>query len=177
MKPLREIKLLKFGACEYSWDILKTFYEDVLYKDKYWHFFWEGSYTVIRCTSTSAKAIKKTIKKLRKEKSEPLEYKNIEYKENIPATIKHLEAFMSIFHGFSVIAITMAEGTIDGTLERINHCFLNMAAMTKDADAMREFLKKEGSIETSYETMLITKVALSRSFMDGYWKKYYENSK
>jgi len=177
MKPLREIKLLKFGACDYSWSILKTFYKEVLHKDKYWHFFWEGDYTVVRCTATSAKAIKKIIKRLRKNDGVPLDYQDVEYKENIPSTIKHLDSFISIFHGFSVIAITMEKGTIEGTLERINHCFLNMICMTEDAKAMREFLKKEGSLKISYETMLITKVVLSRSFMDGYWDKYYENKK
>jgi len=174
---LREIKLLNFGACEYSWSILKTFYKEALCKDKYWHFFWEGDYTVVRCTSTSARAVEKIIKKLRKKENIPLEYQDVEYKENIPATIKHLDAFISIFHGFSVIAITMEKGTIEGTMERINHCFLNMAGMTEDAKAMKEFLKREGSFKVSYETMLITKIALSRSFMDGYWKKYYEKDK
>ena len=86
---------IELASTSVNWDLLKQLKKDVLSNDKYWHFFWEGDYTLIRCPS---RRVRKVVKWL--------ESRDIEctvegpYQDNIPITRKYGDEFVPMFHVF-----------------------------------------------------------------------------
>ena len=109
---------------ETAFDLMRILHRNILHYDSMWHFFWEGSYTAIRCDPQYLPVVRQLIeandKDLRCVEEKP------SYQENIKITEKYLEAFLSIFHGYSLLAIEMDDEDFMQVLERNNHCFLNM---------------------------------------------------
>ena len=105
--------------------ILHRLWKRHLRYDKHWHFFWEGYYTLIRCTKMFAPKVL-TYFKYHKI---PVEHQGV-WIDNIEITKKYQIEFQQMFHSFSEIAMkTVAKDSDDQTLielvDRVCHCFLN----------------------------------------------------
>ena len=131
MRELAELRVYglneKWGDADSGADaleIMREVYRTVLHVDNNWHFFWEGDYTVIRCNPLLAHHVEKYFK----DDFDDFTVKRTEdgYQENIPVTKKYIEAFIHVFHGYSVLAMEMDDDDFIEILERNNHCFLNM---------------------------------------------------
>lgn len=112
-------------------DLMQILYLNILIHDPYWHFFWEGHYTVIRHSPDKHYRLKELIKLNDPDDELTVVHKLSGYQENIETTKRYLGAFIPIFHGYSVLAMELDNQDFIPVLERINHCFLNM--VTRDA--------------------------------------------
>ena len=111
-------------------ELMQEIYKSILHNDSMWHFFWEGDYTVIRCQFQYLSVVKQLLEGWNKTLDEHSKLEIVEkqlgYQENIPVTKKYIEAYVPIFHGYSVLAMEMDNEDFIEILERNNHCFLNM---------------------------------------------------
>jgi len=114
---LKEIKLLETTI--YDRELFKTLYEKILHKDDTWHFFYEGTFSVIRCKGKYVRGITKFLDE------RAVYYLISDYEEDQEITKKYLKVFLQIFHGYSVLAMTYEEDEILPLFHRIVHCFLN----------------------------------------------------
>lgn len=175
MRELAEIKV--YGLNE-KWvhestketapELIRILHRNILYHDKRWHFFWEGKYTVIRCDPQYLPVVKQLLE------ANDESFECIEtiggYQENIKTTDKYLEAFVSIFHGFSLLAVEIEDEDFIQTLERLNHCFLNMVTRPS---IQKQFKIIGDSAEThlgmGWEGLAIQAVAHMRSYTAGWY--------
>jgi len=116
-----EIHLLNFNEdMPKAWQHILDIYQLVLYKDDYWHFFYEGPYSIIRCSKKYKKDVKKYLIAF-----------NIEYKDVGPwvdgskSVEKYKNRFIHLFHEFSMLAMELEEGWFLLVADRICHCFFN----------------------------------------------------
>ena len=159
-----QLTLTKFSPSSFNWDLLKKMYEEVLHEDSYWHFFWEGQETFIRCTRSSAKKLAKMCE------THIITHTCAPYKENIDATKKYLHIFLPMFHCFSVMAMQLENGDLRDVLDRVCHCFLNTQTEAEDAKAFRK-ARMEGDDYTmdsfTWESLILGRVANARAFTIG----------
>lgn len=104
-------------------ELMREVYESVLSNDSKWHFFWEGDYTVIRCDPFYTENVRQYFSSFDDFTAVQME---LGYQENIWLTKKYLKAFVPIFHGLSLLAMELDNEDFLLSLERINHCYLNM---------------------------------------------------
>ena len=151
---------------ERAWELIKELYNDILYEDDQWHFFYENFYNIIRC---SKKFYPKLIKRLKK--------LDIVYKEKgkwvdeQPTTKKYQDIFQPMFHTFSMMALKEYDASLIPYLyDRVSHCFLNHQYYI--LDEYREFHGRH------WEDILISECAYSRSrFSDRLYKNWIDSSK
>jgi len=115
-------------------ELMREVYKSVLSNDPRWHFFWEGDYTVIRCDPFYANTVDNYFSAF---DDFTVIWKKDGYKENIWITKKYLEAYIPIFHGFSILALELDNEDFLLSLERINHCYLNMVTRDELKDQFR----------------------------------------
>ena len=191
MRELAEVKI--FGLNEHwvaedtketALDLMQILYHNVLKVDNRWHFFWEGRYTVIRCNPLLVPHLKELIKA--NDKDLEVEVVDNGYNENIETTRKYLGAIIHIFHRYSVLAMEMDNEDFVSILERINHCFLNMAtrdeivdlfALPGDSDISKMKIHKG----MGWEAFALSQVANLRMYTAGWYsgqaRKHYGNKK
>jgi len=104
-----------------AWEIIKEIYNDILYEDENWHFFYENYYNIIRC---SAKFYPKVIRRLQ---DLGIYYKeNGEWIDGQRSTRKYQKVFQGLFHYFTLMALQEYDSDeISGIYDRVSHCFLN----------------------------------------------------
>lgn len=150
--------------------LMREIYNKVLSADNLWHFFWEGSYTVIRHLPGTHHAIAKVI--YSHDENLTVVFRKGGYEENVKITNKYLEAFVSIFHGYSLLAIEIEDEEFIGILERLNHCFLNMVTRPSICD---QFKIVGDSAKThcgmGWEGLAIQAVAHMRSYTAGWYNR------
>jgi len=159
---LTEIELININHEEYGYFIMKKLFKEILISDPKWHFFWEGSYTVLRVSKDSVDPIINIIK----------EY-NIEYKvktpwvDNIPMTAKYQDCFLDIFHGFSMLAFTMkVPDNVEDIMDRVIHCFSNVIISPK---LLKFTGEKYGRYGKSYsEPFLVADYLVRRAITMGF---------
>lgn len=167
MVKLKEIRIQNVKYSDRP--VIKKLYDEVLYKDNHWHFFFEGDFSVIRCMKKSVGKSSKILKK------EGFEIEVVDYNEDQEITQRFIEEFIGIFHGYSVIAIgkyDYEENKSDflTLFHRIVHCFLNPIA---SIELIKDFTEKEYSNHKNYsswESHALTEMAISHSFSRGYMK-------
>lgn len=146
---LISLKIEKFGPSLVNWETLRALKKSVFAKDKYWHFFWEGDYTIVRCPSRRGPEVVRWFKN-----------RGITcacegwYIDNIAITHKYQTEFAPMFHAFSELALKIEAKDLVHVLERVNHCFLNMAC------AVFEEERKDNLL---WESKNIAEVALWRA--------------
>jgi hypothetical protein len=110
--------------------------------DPYWHFIYEGHYTLIRCSYKYAKSIERYLDKNEVE-CKPITW----WHEGTHVTALYKNVFKEIFHWTSVLAIEMAKNKeedfyIAQSADRIVHIFLlqaiYLAEMNGDLDRFRK---------------------------------------
>jgi len=107
-----------------SWEIIEGAYCTCLQDDPNWHFFYENTYNIIRCSMKNINPL-----------LEYLEECGVTYKYNGTwidgsSTVRgHREEFQQMFHAFSMIAIKGYNWrNITYMFDRVAHCFLNHQA-------------------------------------------------
>lgn len=146
------VSIRVFNFNEDQLDILKRLYKRHLIRDHKWHFFWEGSYTVIRCQNMFARKVERFLKYHKFE----AEFEG-DWVDNIPITKKYQAQFEEIFHGFSVIAMKSNDKEVDELIDRVIHCFLNNMTTVERRDGDYVF----------WEPMKIVQNALQRAVFIG----------
>jgi hypothetical protein len=154
MIKLHQFKLLDFN--EDQQEILYRLWKRHLKKDPWWHFFYEGDYTLLRVSEIF---LKKTGVFLQRKKVR-FHFNGV-WKDNIKTTKKYQEQFMYIFHGYSEIAMkTMGEGNsvVGPLLDRVTHCFMNNMSSRFRRIKMKQY----------WEPNMIATCAAERALTIGY---------
>jgi len=107
-------------------------YDKILYMDPNWHYFYEGEYSLIRCSYKFAKLVIKYFK------SNLIEFRfRSDWEESLYVTHEYREIFKQMFHTFSVLSIEMYKNGDDRYLmqagDRVCHCFHNHAIYLANA--------------------------------------------
>ena len=122
-----EINLLHIGYCdelntdpELVWSILKKLYNDILIDDPFWHFFYEGKYSIIRCSGELTEKVCDFLDECDIVYSEPCMW----YDDS--GTVRGFHAvFTSLFHSFSVLAMEYNDSEWFYVADRVIHCYMN----------------------------------------------------
>ncbi len=146
---------------------LVDLYDEILHKDPYWHFFYEGHYSLVRCSMRFRDSVRKFFDK-----------RGIQYKwpisnwtEGMYITNTHQERFKHLFHNFSMLVIEMYKNGDGDRLhkasDRIIHCFLNHALyLANSADELKPY--SEAGLPIGYwEANMMSSLTISRSFYIG----------
>jgi hypothetical protein len=140
---------------EEAWLHILYIYENILKNDKYWHFFYECKYSIIRCS-----------RKYKKKVKEYLEINNIKHEYNGPwidgsyIVETYKEEFINLFHEFSMLAVKLDEKLLNQTADRVCHCFLNHC--TYMAETYRKNYGQHG-----WESYLMGRLAADRAYYIG----------
>ena len=151
---------------ERAWELIKELYNDILYEDDQWHFFYENFYNIIRC---SKKFYPKVIKRLKKL---DIVYKEKgEWVDEQPSTRRYQDVFQTMFHSFTMIALKQYHYSMAGLLyDRVSHCFLNHQYYV--LDEYRDFHGRQ------WESRLVNEVAMGRArHSDSLYKNWIDASK
>jgi hypothetical protein len=118
---LIEYDLLNFNEdLDKSWEKINALYDKVLYKDNYWHLFYEGEFSTLRCSPEYMDEIEKFFKR------HEIESKcNGKWADGSPTVEKYKNIYRNIFHEFSVLAICLDEVDLFKAADRICHAFFN----------------------------------------------------
>jgi len=153
---LYEIKLPGFN--EYNEKKLHTLWKEVLRRDSWWHFFYEGSYTLLRIGEIS---FNNGIENHLVAYDIPYEIKKGWWEDNIPITSKFQKEFMYIFHGYSELAMKnfgTTSNKMKPLLDRVLHCFMNNMSSQKR--------RKQGGVY--WEPEMIATCAVERALTIGH---------
>jgi len=154
---------------------LHQLYKDVLIADDWWHFFREGEYTLVRCASDIASEVVDYLVEVLHMDRDDITVTQ-DWVDNIKPTRDNQTAFTYIFHGFSILAMTILEDDknvmFDAIFDRVIHCFLNMARQVEKFEDVMPFIPGQapGNINhamTVWEAMKICHNALMRTYTIG----------
>lgn len=164
MKPyMASIKVIP----EVKFNVIKVLYKEILKKDKYWHFLYEGDHSLIRCQVKNVNQVGEYLEQGGKYKAELIE----PWIEPWEFTRKYQKHFRILFHEFSIMSI-VSDGSnyISSTmLERIAHCFINMHSECFSVDRKGIF----GEVESQ----VLSKLTANRIFTNGYCARWAQESK
>lgn len=152
---LKEVRIFEFRGKDK--ELITEVYNKILYKDKYWHFLFEGKFSVIRCRNRYAKKVSRFFNK------KDFNTDIIDYKEDQDITKKYLEQFIPIFHNYSVLAVTFDPDYDDflTLFHRIVHCFLNTMS---SPDLIKKY--SDGNNWT-WESYIMNQLAIKHAFSRG----------
>lgn len=132
-----EFKLEGFNKdMRVAFSILHQVYENVLFFDPNWHFFYEGDYSFLRCGGDFADGVRTELVK----QEVIFQWPPKEWKEPWELTATFQDCFGPIFHNLSVLVMelfrrknltTEGDSLILNSADRIIHPFLNMATYLK----------------------------------------------
>ena len=116
-----EFHLLDFNEdMEAAWTRILELYNTILKNDDYWHFFYEGKYSIIRCS----KKYKNNVEKHLNNNDIVYEYKG-PWIDGSTYVEHHKQRFIHIFHEYSMLAIELDEDNFVSVADRVCHCFFN----------------------------------------------------
>lgn len=159
-------------------------YDTYLKDDHYWHFIYEGDYTLIRCSYKYAKSVERYLDK------NEIDHKPITWwQEGTHVTTRYQMLFRDIFHSTSVLAIEMSKNKeedfyISQSADRIVHIFLLQAIYLAEMNGDLDRFRKIGYGIQYWEADHMADLAKFRAYnigkIDGHnqlqdrWKKMYE---
>ena len=137
----------------YEFNLIESIYSEFLIKDKYWHFFYEDDFNLIRCQKKFVLPIEEILKS-----------KNIQF-ENCGVWVdtnlhvkKYQDIFLQMFHSFSMISMQDYGEDLYPLMDRVIHCFMN-----------HQFLKnnlEHHSYDFKWEADLVGRYAINRACYD-----------
>ena len=160
-----EINLLHMGYCKnfnrepaLSWIVLKDVYDKILRDDPFWHFFYEGEYSIIRCSGEFTAGVCDLLDEFSVVYTEPtVWYDSSEY-------VKYYHTvFTYLFHGFSVLAMEYPNEEWFVVSDRVIHCYMNHQWYRDWAQWFRKCWGEE-----LWETMALSEHAARRTNYRGY---------
>jgi len=158
---LKSIKIIGMQCDEHGLKTLRDLWFDHLSYDPYWHFLWEGTYALIRCTEKNAESVVM--------EAESRGYKCVVelYMDNIPITRKYQGMFEKLFHAMSLLAVFMQDDEFDDITDRVLHCWLNMTRTPEREKRFTEFCGSETESQVMMEPMNMMLHAFRRAFTIG----------
>ena len=153
----KRIKLVEFELPNFNenmdiaWCYLRGIHKSVLSKDKYWHFFYEDYYSVIRC---SKKYMDDLIQYFEDNTIDYL-YKG-QWEDGSEYVERYKKQFIPIFHNYSMLSLSLDEHDLVNVSDRICHSFFNHC--TYPAKTYREYYGKH-----SWEARVMGDLAVSRA--------------
>jgi len=118
---LMEYDLLNFNKdLNKAWEKINALYDEVLYKDNYWHLFYEGDFSTLRCSPAYTREVEKFFKKHEIESK----YNGVWIDGN-SIVEKYKNRYRNIFHEFSVLAIHLDGADLYMAADRVCHAFFN----------------------------------------------------
>jgi len=170
-REIIEFFLLDFNEdLDKAWAKIGALYDKVLCKDPNWHFFYEGKYSIIRCSQE----FKEEVIKFFKEFDIKYEFNGL-WVDGSKMVCKYNKIFQAMFHCFSEIAINMDEPDLFDVADRVTHCFFNHAYYM--AKAHREPFKYPYIIDpTMWEAEMMARLSIYRAHHIGKYtlERYYE---
>jgi len=156
-------------------------YDTILCNDTQWHYFYEDSYSLIRCSYKYVYKVKKY-----------LDDNNIKYKwpvknwvESTYMTMEYQDIYKEIFHNLSILIIQMFKKGDGAHLElagdRIIHPFFNHALYLAEMDGQLEPYRENGLAADLWEGTKMSNLSNYRSYHIGLLEgqcrvvNYYEN--
>jgi hypothetical protein len=124
-----EFDLLDFNEdLEKAWATINALYDKILHKDKYWHLFYEGDFSTLRCSRRYKGQVMEFFKKY------DIKYKfNGMWVDGSPTVEKYKNIYKAMFHTFSELAIQLDEKDILNVADRVCHSFFDhMFYMAKE---------------------------------------------
>ena len=103
-----------------AWVKINKLYDKILYKDKYWHLFYECEFSTLRCSIEYVDEVENFFK----EHNIGWKY-NGKWIDGSPTVEKYKDMYRGIFHEFSVLAIHLDEEDVFYAADRICHAFFN----------------------------------------------------
>jgi len=164
---------------------LHQLYTDILKTDNWWHFFREGECTLIRCKFDHTQEIIRYLLEVLHKGEDDINVTS-PWVDNIKVTEAHQEEFMYIFHGFSELAMKILVDDknvlLDSVLDRVVHCFMNMARDTDQFKDIMPFIPGESPdnishAQTVWESMKLCHNAIMRSYTIGRWSGISETKR
>jgi len=142
------------GNINAAWEIIEGAYCLVLEEDPKWHFFYEDSYNIIRCSYEFVDRLKAYLDECGVTYSEP-----VFWIDSAVAVREHQHIFCPMFHTFSMLAISGYSSNyfeLYSLFDRVAHCFLNHQVFR-----MLPVINRLGS---NWEAQLASSYAVSRAF-------------
>jgi len=120
---LFEYDLLNFNEdLDKAWEKINALYDKILHKDKYWHLFYEGDFSTLRCSPQYKDKVEKFFRK------HSIEYKwNGVWIDGSPTVERYKKIYRDMFHAFSELAIHLDEENLFHIADRVCHSFFNHA--------------------------------------------------
>jgi len=149
-------------AMQEAFDVLFTIYQSVLKEDKDWHFFYEGTYSFLRCGIDYKNNVKRWLDEHNVKYNQPIK----EWKEPYDLTNKMQNQFSLVFHSLSVLVMELyfqntqiTEDLICYSADRVIHPFLNMATY------LQYF--KDNIVLPNWEANIMADLAIFRAYNNG----------
>lgn len=121
-------------------------YDKILHKDPQWHYFYEGHYSLIRCSYKYCYDVKKYMDDNSIEYKWPIQ----NWKENTHMTHEYQHIYRDIFHSFSTLIIEMFKNEDGDKLylaaDRVCHPFFNHAMYLADISGKLDMYKDSSNI-------------------------------
>jgi hypothetical protein len=158
-------ELNEYRLPDFNWDTpgaketLVDLYKSVLHEDSRWHFFWEGSYSLLRFQAHFTSPVISFLH----ERDISYTYEG-KWKDNIWVTEKYQSIFEGMFHSFSVMAMEMEFGDLEYVFDRVVHCFLNMST---SQELWTEMERKHGGWAKLWEPFMASEYAAKRAITLG----------
>jgi len=170
---LIEYNLLNFNEdLDKAWEKIKALYDKVLYKDNYWHLFYEGEFSTLRCSLK----YKNEIEKFFKEHNIKCKY-NGKWIDGSYIVEKYKDMYRNIFHEFSVLAIHLDEADIFNAADRVCHSFFNHHHyMAKKCREVFESMNNPSMDPVMWEAEMMSRLSMYRSHFVGRYsvERYYK---
>lgn len=158
---LIEYDLLNFNEdLDKAWEKVNALYDEILHKDNYWHLFYEGEFSTLRCSPQYKDKVEKFFK------SYDIEWKyNGIWIDGSPMVEKYKNIFRDMFHTFSELAIRLDEDDLFKVADRVCHCFFNhVFYMAKDH---RECFEGNGTDTLMWEAEMMARLGVYRAHYIG----------
>jgi len=154
--PVIEYYLLDFNEdMEAAWIHILSIYKEILHSDDKWHFFYEGTYSIIRCQQKYQKKLERYLE------NNDIEFRcRGEWLGDHWAVCKYQDHFTRMFHDFSLLAIKMEEKDLIHVADRIIHPFFNHCVY------MAEDIRKLYG-NASWESTMMAHLTVSRAMFAG----------
>lgn len=151
---------------EFAFSYIRGLYNEILHKDPLWHYFYEGHYSLIRCSKKYMKSVKKFLKKNAVEFKEP-----VVWQEGFYVTKKYQHIYQHLFHYTSVLAIELDDKKDHAYYllagDRIIHPFYNQSLYPAKRAGLCERIEKSGMNFQYWEAEQMTTLATDRAYHIG----------
>ncbi len=151
---------------EAAFSHISTIYEKILCKDPLWHYFYEGDYSLIRCSKKYEKALAKYLRENNITFKKP-----IVWKEGLYVTQKYQHIFKHIFHQTSVLALELFKNgdlkSYISAADRVIHPFFNQSLYPVKTAGLCENLENSNIDFQYWEAEGMADLAIGRAYHIG----------